>query len=79
MSNQTHVNIFPHLWTIRIDSGKPYKELVIERILHPLKMTNSAPNKESENEDYPYEHVYQKLAAPYSLDDNYQLKKTRYR
>jgi CubicO group peptidase (beta-lactamase class C family) len=72
--------LFGHLDpVIRIASGKTYKELVIEHILQPLKMTNSAPNKESEDEDYPYEHVYHKVAAPYYLDNNYQLKKSRYR
>jgi len=57
-------------------SGRSYKDSLVERIIRPLGMTDSAPNKESESEAYPYESIRSRAAVPYRMDESFTLRRS---
>jgi CubicO group peptidase (beta-lactamase class C family) len=59
--------------------GQSFKTLMVKKILIPLQLTNTFPNKESANEPYPYESLYGTVATPYFLDEKFKIKKSKYR
>jgi len=61
---------------IREASGRSYKDSLVERIIQPLGMTDSAPNKESESEAYPYESIRSRAAVPYRMDESFRPQRS---
>lgn len=59
-------------------SGKPYKDNLIERIIRPLDLTDTAPNKETDSEDDPFESILRRAAVPYGLDASFHPRRSEY-
>jgi CubicO group peptidase (beta-lactamase class C family) len=49
-------------------SGRPFKDLLADRIIKRLALRDTAPNKESESEVYPFEDVRRRAAVFYRLN-----------
>jgi hypothetical protein len=63
---------------IKQASGKTFKELLIERIINRLGLSDTAPNKESESETYPFEAIRNRAAVPYQIDRSFKPKRSEY-
>ncbi len=64
-------------------TGKSFGELFIERIIIPLDLNTTAPSLWSDSTFYPeitknFANVYQKLAKPYGLRQDYSIGKSKY-
>lgn len=59
-------------------SGKSFKENLIERIIRPLDLHDTAPNKESETEAYPFADIRTRAAVPYRMDGSGQPRRLEY-
>ncbi len=62
-------------------SGRSFQDLLIEKILEPLAMTNTAPSRAGAfqlGREGDFEHVYEALASPYQLDHRHEVEGGRY-
>lgn len=60
---------------IRKVSGRSFKDLLIENILKPLDMKNTAPNVTADEYSGSFTRVFENLTEPYALDkDGYVIK-----
>jgi CubicO group peptidase (beta-lactamase class C family) len=59
-------------------SGKSFKENLIERIIQPLDLHDTAPNKESATEAYPFTEVRDRAAVPYRMDESGRPRRMEY-
>jgi len=60
-------------------SGRPFLELLINRILEPLDMTNTAPSIiEASELDRDFTYIHEELAKPYRLDSTYEVIEGEY-
>ena len=59
-------------------SGKSYKENLIERIIRPLELTDTAPNRESGSEAYPFDDIRRRVAVPYRMDERFNPIRLEY-
>jgi CubicO group peptidase (beta-lactamase class C family) len=66
---------------IEAASGKSFQELLFERIIEPLDMTNTAPNPAGcirLESSTACDRVYDKIAKPYQLDPRYGVAEAYY-
>jgi CubicO group peptidase (beta-lactamase class C family) len=63
---------------IRVASGKSFKELFVERIIRPLELADTAPNRESESETYPFEDIRSRAAVPNRMDESFHPRRSEY-
>jgi len=59
-------------------SGKSYKENLIERIIKRLELADTAPNKETASEAYPFEDIRSRAAVPYGMDESFKPQRSEY-
>ena len=59
-------------------SGKSFKENLIERIIQPLELHDTAPNRESATEEYPFTDVRDRAAVPYGIDGSFEPRRSEY-
>jgi CubicO group peptidase (beta-lactamase class C family) len=59
-------------------SGKSFKENLIERIIQPLELHDTAPNKESETEPSSFADVRDRAAVPYGIDGSFEPRRSEY-
>jgi CubicO group peptidase (beta-lactamase class C family)/predicted RecA/RadA family phage recombinase len=53
---------------IRESSGETFKERLVERIIDRLELSDTAPNKESASEAYPFEDIRSRAAVFYGVE-----------
>jgi CubicO group peptidase (beta-lactamase class C family) len=59
-------------------SGKSFKENLVERIIRPLDLVDTAPNKETASEAYPFEDIRRRAAVPYGIDESFKPQRSEY-
>jgi CubicO group peptidase (beta-lactamase class C family) len=59
-------------------SGKSFKENLVERIIQPLELHDTAPNRESATEEYPFTDVRDRAAVPYGIDGSFEPRRSEY-
>jgi len=63
---------------IKAASGKSFKELLVERIIRPLKLADTAPNKEAASEAYPFDDIQNRGAVLYGMDESFNPRRSKY-
>jgi CubicO group peptidase (beta-lactamase class C family) len=56
-------------------SGKPFKDLIVERISRRLGLSDTAPNRESASEAYPFEDIRKRASVFYGMDEAFRPKR----
>ena len=63
---------------IKAASGKSFKELLVERIIRPLKLADTAPNKEAASEAYPFDDILNRGTVLYGMDESFNPRRSEY-
>jgi CubicO group peptidase (beta-lactamase class C family) len=63
---------------IKAASGKSFKELLVERIIRPLKLADTAPNKEAASEAYPFDDIRNRGAVLYGMDESFNPRRSEF-